>query len=287
MPLYGIPPTDRWANRKGQSDPGGHDQELWGGRQDDWDEFLAAAEFAVNNSYQASIGSTPFRVCHGRDPNVPVTLALNKEGRTTVPIRKGNSAVPRAAEFADRMVQGLQEAKKCLEAARQRQKAYADRDRRAAEFSVGDRVLLSTRNINLRRPSDGTKKLMPKWLGPFTVTKVVNPVAYKLALPATMSRIHDVFHVSLLKPYRDDGRTPPPPPTIEWEGEALCLVDRILDHRFKKQGKAQGDREYLVRWLGYGPEHDTWEPEKNLEMSEKGETLQRYWAFIGFEPPPS
>lgn len=241
-----------------------------GGKQDDWDEYLAAAEFAINNSYHESIGTTPFRLYTGRDPNLPVT------------VKRAN--LPNAEKFADKMIKGLADAKKCLEAAKQRQKAYADIKRRHVEFNIGDAVLLSSKNINIRMPQDGTKKLLPKWIGPFTIIKEVNKVAYKLELPDHMKRIHNVFHVSLLKHYHSDGRVQPPPPPIEVEGEKYYLVDRILDHKFTGKGRGTS-RKYLVRWLGYPPEYDTWEPERNLAESENGETLQKYWEYTGLEPP--
>lgn len=239
-----------------------------GGKQDDWDEYLAAAEFAINNSYHASIGTTPFRLWSGRDPNLPVTVQKSKH--------------PNAAVFADKMVKGLADAKKCLEAAKQRQKAYADDKRRHLEFKVGDQVLLSSKNINIRMPQDGTKKLLPKWIGPFTITKQVNKVAYKLDLPDHMKRIHNVFHISLLKQFYSDGRSQPPPPPIEIDGENYYLIERILDHKI---GKGRNARKYLVRWLGYPPEHDTWEPESIIAESENGDTLRKYWEYTGLEPP--
>jgi hypothetical protein len=63
------------------------------------------------------------------------------------------------------------------------------------QYALGDEVLLSTKNIKIK--SAGTRKLLPRWLGPFIITQEVNEVAYKLELPASL-KIHPVFHVSLL-----------------------------------------------------------------------------------------
>jgi hypothetical protein len=150
-------------------------------RQDNWDLMLPAVEFAINNAYHEATGSTPFRLVYGRDPLTPTHLYKPTK-------------VLQANEWADRMVQGLADAKKCLEAARQRYVKYADPHRRNVKYGEGDAVLLSTKNIKLKSPN-GSRKLLPRWIGPFTVTQIINPVAYKLELPPTMARIHNVFHV--------------------------------------------------------------------------------------------
>ena len=108
------------------------------------------------------------------------------------------------------------------------------------------------------RPS---RKLDYKRLGPFTVIQRISPVAFRLELPAT-AKIHNVFHVSLLEPCVESsipGRHQVPPPPVVLEGDEHFLVDRILAQRTRHR-KVQ----YLVRWQGYGPEHDTWEPLSNL-----------------------
>ena len=64
-----------------------------------------------------------------------------------------------------------------------RQKASADLHRRPVDFSVGDTVLLNTKNLQLKKPEKSARKFMPKWIGPFTVTQLVGPVALKLELP--------------------------------------------------------------------------------------------------------
>jgi len=168
----------------------------------------------------------------------------------------------------------LKRAKTCLDAARQRHKLYADQHRKDVTFAVGDLVLLNTKNISLKVAN--SNKLLPKWIGPFAVAEVVNPVAYKLELPQAWC-IHDVFHVSLLKPYRQDGNKKPPPAPVDIEGELEYEVERILDCRDVRSGKKM-QREFLVKWLGYGHEHNSWEPEANCLNAPKA--LNDYWEFI-------
>ena len=124
-------------------------------------------------------------------------------------------------------------------------------------------VLLSSKNINLKHP--GSTKLLPKWVGPFKVVQQINPVAFKLALPAALSRLHPVFHASLLKAYLASGSVQPPPPLELADGadSDVYKVESLLDKR--KRGRRV---EYLVKWEGYGNEHNTWEPESNIRDSD-------------------
>jgi Chromo (CHRromatin Organisation MOdifier) domain len=122
----------------------------------------------------------------------------------------------------------------------------------------------------------GASKLLPKFVGPFAIVKKVNEVAFKLELPGNM-KCHDVFHVSLLKPYRADANTQPPPPPDVVEGELEYTVERVLDHRDKRVGR-KTVREFLVRWQGYGPEHNTWEPQSN--MNNATVAISEYWQLV-------
>ena len=79
-----------------------------------------------------------------------------------------------------------------------------------------------------------------------------------------MSKIHAVFHMSKLKPYKASGRVQPPPVPIEIEGKLEYEVERVLDKRIIKYHKKDHAVEYLVKWLGYGHEHYSWEPAKAL-----------------------
>ena len=95
----------------------------------------------------------------------------------------------------------------CLISAQVRMKKLADSKRRDLEFKIGDEVLLDTRH--LRYPSG--RKFADKWIGPFSIVRRIGQTAYELALNHAMPKVHDVFHVSLLKPFIPDPHNPPPP----------------------------------------------------------------------------
>ena len=94
------------------------------------------------------------------------------------------------------------------------------------------------------------------------IIKQVNEVAYRLELPPSI-KIHPVFHVSLLEPYKDStiyGRLQAPPPPIEVDGAEEFEVLEILDSRINR-----GKLEYLVHWRSYEDHEHTWESTTNLE----------------------
>ena len=232
-------------------------------RQDDWDTLLPVVEFAVNNSWQESVQNTPFYLNHGRHPRTPDDLNLPTNN-------------PAATDYVENIAEALRKAKTCLHAARQRQKAYADQHRSFLEFEVGDQVLLSTEHIPLK--NIGTRKLLMKWMGPFKVTEKIgeNAVAYRLELPENF-KVHDMFHVSLLKPYHSNGTYNPPPPTLMVDGEEEFEVAEILAH--KPQGKKETDPKvkYLVKWKDFADEHNSWEPYKLVKDCE---ALDEYWEVV-------
>ena len=88
--------------------------------------------------------------------------------------------------------------------AQSRQKNYANERRRPLEFEVGDHVFLKVmpkRGV-IRFSKHG--KLSPRFIGPFDVLERVGAVAYRLALPPSLSGVHEVFHVSMLMKYTPD-----------------------------------------------------------------------------------
>ncbi|XP_028079084.1 uncharacterized protein LOC114280871 [Camellia sinensis] len=120
-----------------------------------------------------------------------------------------------------------------IRTAQSHQKSYADTRRQDLEFQVGDHVFLKispTRGV-IRFGQRG--KLNPSYIGPFEILERIGPVAYRLALPPELSKIHNVFHVSMLQRYLRD-----PEHVIDYENlevrEDLSYEEQlvqILDRR--------------------------------------------------------
>jgi hypothetical protein len=176
--------------------------------------MMMMVEFAINNAQHTSTGFTPFYLNYGRHPKTPLSLQVPTTDDTPEFADYGTPAV---TKFTADLQAAVHKATGMLQAAQNRQKAYADQRRSPdPDYAVGTEVLLSGKHIPLKHP--GSYKLLPRWLGPFRVAKRISSVAYKLELPASMARIHPVFHASLLKPYRSDGAYRPPPPVILKDG---------------------------------------------------------------------
>lgn len=231
--------------------------------QSDWDKHLTAAEIACNNAVQSSTGFAPFYLNTGQEFRLPIAQAASAA-------QDQPSSNPTAADMIARMNADLQRAKQNIEQAQQRQAKYANQDRRDESFQVGDRVMLSTTYLN-RQGRAG--KLLPTFIGPFAIRRVVSRSAYELELPDTMS-IHPVVNVSRLRRYVDGSAQFPlrpsgvtrPPPELLADGSPAWEVERIGGKRERRVG---GRRviEYLVLWKGYPSWEATWEPAANLSQA--------------------
>jgi hypothetical protein len=152
-----------------------------------------------------------------------------------------------------------------MRTAQSRQKSYADKRQRPLEFSEGDHVFLNvTPKLGLRG-AFRTKKLSPRYVGPFLIPKRMGPVAYQLALPPAMSGLHDVFHVLQLKKYVPDPFQPVELDSIElrsdltFQLEPESIVDRdVKSLRNKKIPIVK------VVWKGSPDGEATWELESEM-----------------------
>ena len=128
----------------------------------------------------------------------------------------------------------------------------ANRHRRDVEFTVGQRVWLSTKHLPLKVTS---RKLAALWTGPFDVLSCIGSVAYKLGIPDHWN-IHNVFHVSQLKLVVGDVQQEQ---AIEVDGSEEYEISRILGKRV-----ARGQTQYLVGWKGYDDYENSWIPASNM-----------------------
>jgi hypothetical protein len=158
-----------------------------------------------------------------------------------------------------------------LDETKRRMGKYYDQGKREPpSMSIGDLVMLNAKNIRTKRP---TKKLAPKFYGPFEILEKIGTRSYRLKLDQRW-RIHNVFHVSLLEPYtasNDQHRIQIRPQPEEIEGEKEFEVEKIIRSEIRETRRRVNGRNritrklyYLIKWVGYPDDECTWEPGENV-----------------------
>ena len=160
-------------------------------RPSKWEDYLHLAEFSYNNSYQSSIKMSPFEALYGRTFRTPLSWSQLEDK-----LMLG----PDALQEMERIVKQIQ---RNFKTTQDRHKNYADKKREHREFKVGDHVYLRIKPKKSTLYAGSCAKLAPRYCGPFEVLERVGPVAYNLALLPHV-KVHDVFHVLLLKIYIHD-----------------------------------------------------------------------------------
>jgi Reverse transcriptase (RNA-dependent DNA polymerase)/RNase H-like domain found in reverse transcriptase/Integrase zinc binding domain/Chromo (CHRromatin Organisation MOdifier) domain len=219
-------------------------------RQSDWHDLLPMAEFQYNNHRHSATQSTPFLLDTGLNPRMGFEPHVR-------------SRLEGANEFVERMKTASEEARAALAKAKDDMAKYYNRHRLPdPDFHPGDKVFLDSRDIKTTRPSD---KLAHRYLGPYPIERKVGRNAYRLRLPAAMSRLHPVFNVVKLRKAPEDpifGRrttVPPPPVLVDDDGNEEYEIEEVLDSRVYRR-KLQ----FLVHWKGYGYEDNSWVNDQDI-----------------------
>ncbi|KAK5794127.1 hypothetical protein PVK06_035332 [Gossypium arboreum] len=164
---------------------------------------------------------------------------------------------------AEQKVQVIRES---LKAVSDRQKSYADLKRKDIEYQVGDKVFLKVSPWKKVLRFGRKGKLSPSFIGPYEISERIGPVAYRLILPPELEKIHNVFHVSMLRRYKSDPSHIINLSEVEiqsdlsYEEEPIRILAReVKELRNKKIPLVK------VLWHKHGVEEATWELEDSMK----------------------
>ena len=228
-------------------------------QQDDWAQWLPIATAVHNNAVNASTKVAPTEALLGYLPR------LDYRSPST-------SLNPRVETRKEMAIQKREQAKAALN----RLADLVPKD----QYQVNEKVWLDAKNLSLPYQ---TLKLAPRRHGPFTILQRVSPVAYKLKLPPTWT-IHDIFHASLLTPYREtsqhgDNFTRPPPDLVDNLEE--FEVEEVINHRHFGKGR---QLQYLIKWKGYPTADNTWESADQVFAPELIRKYHMRHPLEGYKP---
>nr|KYP55632.1 Transposon Ty3-I Gag-Pol polyprotein [Cajanus cajan] len=219
-----------------------------------WGKLLPWAEWCFNTSLNSSTGYTPFEVMFGRPPP-SIPQILNTETTNAA----AHFEVHSREEIMTKLHSNLLKAQENM-------KHWADSHRRDLSFDVGDWVYVRLRP---RRQSSVTGqylgKLQKRFFGPFRVLEKIGAVAYRLDLPPS-AKIHNVFHISLLRPHQGPLPSPPPlnlPPEIE-DNQPILTPVAILNWKMSSD-TPNPQQLVLIQWEGLPLEEASWEPWSQIQ----------------------
>nr|GFB80113.1 putative reverse transcriptase domain-containing protein [Tanacetum cinerariifolium] len=171
-----------------------------------------------------SIKAAPFEVFYGRKCRSPVYWTEVGGAQILGP------------ELIQETIEKIVQIKQGMQAARDRQKSYADLKRKPMEFQVGDKVMLKVSPWKRVVRFGKWEKLNPRYVGPFKVLERIGDVAYKLDLPEELSRVHNTLHVSNLKKCHADQPLVVPLDGLHLDDKFLFLEKpmEIIDREVKR-----------------------------------------------------
>jgi hypothetical protein len=221
--------------------------------QGSWDQNLPWAEFSYNYSYQECLKMAPFEVLYGRRCHTPLNW-----------IELGEKVIfgPNLVEKDEAIVRRIQDN---LKAAKSRQETYANQRRRPLEFKVGDLVYLRVSPMKGMKRFQVKGKLAPRYIRSFPILEKCGSVAYKLDLPPSLARVHDIFHVSQLKKCLKAPVDVVLPEVIPLEADLSYPehLIRILDQKDRVM-RRKTIKFFKIQWSNHTKEEATWESEDLL-----------------------
>lgn len=221
----------------------------------DWAIWLHILEFAYNNAVHSSTGTTPCFLLYGFHPRTPLDFLAPEKASTT-----SYSLTPNAVTFLETLAMHRDSARRAIAVAQDKQATQYNKSRRPVpDLKKGSRVLVNPHSLEWVDSKGTGAKLKQRWIGPFEVIQRINPKVYRLRMSNQYPGL-PVFNIEHLKPYKESEE--------KWGERTLMResrhikpaseeysVEAVIGHRRKTRGM-----EWLIRWEGYGPQFDTWEP---------------------------
>ncbi|GBG58798.1 hypothetical protein CBR_g198 [Chara braunii] len=252
------------------------------------DLHLAHAEIAYNHAVSPATGMSPYYCDLGYHPRVPADFLRPSQMHP-------DTSCPALDDRVAHMTSIMKTAHEHIAASQTRVAARANRSRMDHPFKVGDDVLIDARHLQLE--ADTLRKFRRRFFGPCRILQAVgsdtasSPVSFRVKLSDYLrqARVHDVYHVSILRPYRRPserfvGRPYERPPPIMVDGHEEFLVSDIIGRRVTDDNPPHV--EYLIRWKGYPDEEATWEPLVHLQHARMLVRAYDRARRAGFTAPP-
>jgi hypothetical protein len=153
-------------------------------------------------------------------------------------------------------------------AAQSRQKSYTDKRRSPLEFKVGDHVYLRVSPMKGVRRFGIKGKLAPRYIGPYPIINKYGPTSYQMELPAKLSRVHNVFHVSQLKRCLKSPTDVAIEDTIPVKHDLMykAYPIKILDQQ-DRVTRNKTTQFYKIQWNEHSEDEATWEREDFLRAN--------------------
>ncbi|GJZ93692.1 putative reverse transcriptase domain-containing protein [Tanacetum coccineum] len=231
-----------------------------------------SSPIVMNNSYHTSIKAAPFEALYGWKCRSPICWAEVGDSQLTGP------------EIIHETTEKIVQIKSRIQAARDRQKSYADKRRKPLEFQVGDKVMLKVLPWKGVIRFGKREKLNPRYIRPFKILAKVGTVAYRLELPEQLSRVHSTFHVSNMKKCLSDESFVIPLDEIQID-DKLHFVEEPVEIMDRKVNRLKQSRIPIVkvRWNSRrGPEF-TWEREDQVKEMASLVNLKKALCNEGFD----
>ena len=218
-----------------------------------WNEYLPLAEFTYNNSYHSSIEISPYEALYGKQYRTPLCWNETGEHKLLGP------------EIVQTIVDKVNVIRARLKAAQDRQKSYVDKRRKDLEFEVEDRVFLKLSPWKGVVHFGKRVKLSPRYIGPSEIVERIGPVAYRLDLPEELSRVHNVFHISILRKCISDPSHVLETPEIELRDDFSYEEQPVqILGREEKELRNKTISLVNVLWRNHLVEEATWEWEDQM-----------------------